>query len=292
MSVKLQTKALYNLLRFNYIEDPKLSVQKWQVEDLRTFTTDDLFKNLKKFKIILNIDDFKSLAFNFDSPESFAMKITEKFEKVAEKDKIFLLIFELWRRLLPDRQTFSVFCDELDNMILQYDQNILDNDEQIQDFLAILQEILETNVDTGLSIREVYDFFISYLAHNFEAFLFDYIHLCIFTVYFTMYHSLARVERSSPQNVQIHDQEGGIGRMLSFASARQYCLHPAGLVPWAAEHFAKHLAYTFCWSGRRTSCGSNGGHLEEPSPSLKLHVSVQRFTIKKMRIVTAVSNTR
>ena len=175
MSVKLQTKALYNLLRFNYLEDPKLSVQKWQVEDLRAFTTDDLFKNLKKNKIILSIDDFKSLACNFDSPESFANKITENLEKVAEKDKVFLLIFELWRRLLPERQTFSIFCDEFDHMILQYDQNILDNDEQIQDFLAILQEILETNVDTGLSVKEVYDFFVSYLAHNFEAFLFDYI---------------------------------------------------------------------------------------------------------------------
>ncbi len=49
----IERRALYNLLRMNWINEPTLPVESWQVEDYRALSLPDLFGRLKDFNIQL-----------------------------------------------------------------------------------------------------------------------------------------------------------------------------------------------------------------------------------------------
>ena len=91
------------------------------------------------------------------------------------QDQIYLLIFELWRRLLPEKPCLSVFCNELDHQIHQYDKGHSDRVESIQDALANLQVILDENTDEGANPVSVFDSISACCANDIESFLYDFI---------------------------------------------------------------------------------------------------------------------
>jgi hypothetical protein len=172
--MQLQTKALYNLIRFTAFHNPSFKAKKWQIEDLRNVTEINLFKKLAKFEVNLDKNSFINYAKEVDSPEELLEVLA--FEKDEEiKDQIYLIIFELYRRFLIDKKCLCVFCDELDNRIFLYDINELKNDELIQDGLANLKTILDDNVDMGISHEKAFNNLLEYFAHDLESFLHDYI---------------------------------------------------------------------------------------------------------------------
>ncbi len=173
--MKFHTKALYNLLRLNSLDDPSISVEEWQIKDLRTLSLDELFLQLNNLNIPLDKHAFIQYANSCESPEGMTDVILAEIEEPSLYDKVYLLVFEIWRRLVPEKQTLSIFCDELDNRIYQYDQGILDNDEIIQDSLANLMEILDENADLGVEPKEIFNSLTEYCAHDLEGFLYDYI---------------------------------------------------------------------------------------------------------------------
>jgi hypothetical protein len=172
--MKFHTKALYNLLRLNSLEDPSIDVEKWQIEDLRSATLDEIFSKLNDLNIQFDRHTFTLYANNLESPEIMTELILTEADKIELYDRVYLLIFELWRRLLPEKQTLAIFCDELDHRIYQYDHYILDNDEIIQDVLANLIDILNENADFGVGPKDIFKGLIEYSAHDIEAFLYDY----------------------------------------------------------------------------------------------------------------------
>lgn len=169
--MKLQTKAIYNLLRLNP-QDPS-EVEPWAIEDLRNVSLEILFQRLAPLGVVLDKRAFCAFAEECDTPEELTELLGEGAFK--EYDQIYLLLFELWRRILPERQSLSIFCDELDYRIFCYDQGLLESDELIQDALANLQEILEENFDKGEKPAVIFEAVSEYCAHDLEEFLYEYI---------------------------------------------------------------------------------------------------------------------
>ncbi|MDP1608749.1 MAG: hypothetical protein Q8L98_05500 [Chlamydiales bacterium] len=173
--MKLQTKAIYNLLRLNPQEASQADVKPWALEDLRQVALESLFQRLANLGVSLQKPTFVSFAEECDTPEELVELLVEEGISPEHYDQMYLLIFELWRRILPEKQSLSIFCDELDHRIFQYDQELLDSDESIQDILANLQDILEENVDEGEDPIRVFSLIGEYCAHDIEGFLYDYI---------------------------------------------------------------------------------------------------------------------
>lgn len=171
----LQTKAIYNLMRLNAAEDPTLKPESWAIEDLRKIPQQKLFARLVKAGIQLGEGTFLQYAEQCDTPEELADLLLPEEAEDKQWDSLYLVIFEVWRRLLPNKQSLSIFCDELDFQIALYDQGKLENDEPIQDGLANLLEILDENADAGGNPQDIFKAVSDYCAYDLESFLHDYI---------------------------------------------------------------------------------------------------------------------
>lgn len=173
--MQLQTKALYNLIRLNTLDDQHLECEPWQKEDLRTFSDEQLFSKLKLLGLSIDVDNFHRFSDVCDTPEELTECLVTDSENDVLHDQLYLIIFELWRRFYHEKQSLSIFCDELDHRIFLYDKKELENDELIQDALASLEEILDENVDEGEDPKKVFENFCQYCAHDIPDFLYDYI---------------------------------------------------------------------------------------------------------------------
>jgi hypothetical protein len=173
--MRLHTKALYNLLRYNYLDDPSIFCEAWQVEDLRALGMEELFLRLSNFGVSLDKRHFILYAEDCDNPEDLAECLIVDKNSAVKQDQIYLLIFELWRRLLPEKLSLSVFCDELDRRIYLYDKGTLESSELLEDAVANLLDILDENIDEGSAPKEVFLSVSGYCAHDLESFLYDYI---------------------------------------------------------------------------------------------------------------------
>src|ERR1700691_81201 len=173
--MELKGKALFNLLRMSWIENRNSDVKQWQVEDLRDLSIEDLFSRLKKLGLILNEESFYLYAENCDSPEELADCVWFEEDDLEGHDIAYLLLFEMWRRLLPGKLCLSVFCDELDQLIELYDQGGLDKEEPLQNALSILEDILDDAYDEEEGDPQlIFDEIAGYCAHDLESFIFDY----------------------------------------------------------------------------------------------------------------------
>lgn len=156
--------------------DPTLEVEPWQVEDYRNLPLDTIFERIEEKNIHLNKETFLVFAENVDTPEELTDEFLDDSSfDVKSQDQFYLLIFELWRRLLPEKPCLSVFCDELDYQIHLYDRGQLDNAEGIQDVLANLQVVLDENTDGGADPVEVFETLNAGCANDVESFLYDFI---------------------------------------------------------------------------------------------------------------------
>jgi len=170
--MRLQTKALYNLLRRNWLTDPSAAVERWQVEDYREFSTHELFHELEVLGLSLTEENFLIYAENYDNPEKLTDFIWTQTE---HKDHAYLLIFELWRRLVPEKQSLSIFCDELDYRIELYEKESSSQEGAMENMMLRLEEVLNENTDEGGEPKTIFQTLSLYCAHDIETFLYDYI---------------------------------------------------------------------------------------------------------------------
>lgn len=174
--MEINRRALYNSLRMNWILNPKLKVEAWQVEDYRAMPTDQLFERLEDMDIRLDKISFAAFADTVDNPEDLTESLShDSSDEMAVQDQIYLIVFELWRRLLPEKPCLSVLCDEIDHQIHVYDQGQTETGEEIADALANLQVILDENTDEGADPHEAFDCINSGCANDIESFLHDFI---------------------------------------------------------------------------------------------------------------------
>jgi len=168
-----QGRALYNLLQMNLKQNPSMEVEKWQVENYRAYSQEELFKGLEDMEVFLSEDNFLLYVDECDSPEDLAdcLYLEGDFQK---HEKIFLIVFELWRRLAPHKQSLSLFVDEFDHLIELYEEGKSDSEDDLQAALSSFQMILDDNVDEGGEPKEGYHFFSEFSCHDLEVFLYEY----------------------------------------------------------------------------------------------------------------------
>ncbi len=157
-------KPLYNLLLLS-----------GKGEDFRQLSMEALFDRLLKKGVSLDKARFLGFAAECDTPEDLAELLLAEHVGEDEYDPLYLVLFELWRRLVPEKQSLSIFGDELDHRIALYHQGELEIDEPIQDALANLLEVLEENTDLGAKPEEVFGVISQFSAHHLEEFLYEYI---------------------------------------------------------------------------------------------------------------------
>jgi hypothetical protein len=173
--MELKGKALYNLLRISWLEDKSLKVEPWQVEDLREVKTEKLLSDLAHLGVVLDENSFPFYAESCESPEDLVEVLFVEDEDLEKQERAYLILFELWRRWLPEKLSLSIFCDELDALIEEHDAGNLENEEDLQKALLGLEDILDNAADQEGSSREVFEEVALYCAHDLEAFIFDII---------------------------------------------------------------------------------------------------------------------
>lgn len=174
--MELERRALYNALRMNWLLDPSTEVEPWQVEDYRVMSFEMIFDRLKEKGITLDRAHFVAMAEDHLTPEELTEELLDETDADAkEQDQIYLLVFELWRRLVPEKPCLSVFCDELDYQIHLYDKGQVSSVESIQDVLANLEVILDENADEGADPVVIFESICSGCANDIETFLYDFI---------------------------------------------------------------------------------------------------------------------
>jgi hypothetical protein len=174
--MQLERRALYNLLRMNWQLDPTLEVEDWQIQDYRDLPTDHLFDRLRNFMIDIDRAHFIAIADNCDAVEDLIDYLIGDLNfTTKQEDQIYLLVFELWRRLVPEKPSLSIFCDEIDYQINLFDHGKVKNFEALQDAIANLQSVLDENVDEGAPPHDVFESVSACCAHDIETFLYDFI---------------------------------------------------------------------------------------------------------------------
>lgn len=172
----IERRALYNLLRMNWLNEPTFSVEAWQVEDYRSLPLQTLFNRLEPFNFHLDRVSFIAYADECDSPEDLTDHlIAERHLSATQEDEIYLIVFELWRRMMSEKPSLSIICNELDYQIHLYDQQQLENPLSLQDALAHFVHILDENADQGIPPQDVLKMISTYCANDIETFLYDFI---------------------------------------------------------------------------------------------------------------------
>ena len=174
--MEAERRALYTSLRMNWQLDPSLAVEPWQVEDYRSLPLDKIFERLRLQDVHLDKNTFIQFADSFESPEELSEHLLDDADvDYATHDQIYLLVFELWRRLLPEKPCLTIFCDELDHQINNYDSGKTIDLEAIQDVLAQLQVVLDENTDQGIDPVVAFETISVGCANDLESFLYDFI---------------------------------------------------------------------------------------------------------------------
>ena len=169
--MEFQGRALYNFLQIRQQEDPSQAVEPWQLLDYRSMSEKELFHHLP---IALSKEAFILYADSCETPEELLECLWIDEENLEGQEKAYLVIFEMWRRFLPNKQSLSIFCDELDDLIARFDLGE-DIEEKAHTLLDDLENILHTNMQQGLAPKQVFSLISQYTAHDIATFLFDYI---------------------------------------------------------------------------------------------------------------------
>jgi len=172
----IEKRALYNSLRMNWLIDPSIEVDDWQVENYREMSIPLILSKLSEYRLNFTKESFSSVAEGYDTPEELTDSLIDNDQATPEiEDRIYLLVFELWRHIETDKPCLSVFCDELDHQIFLYDRHQNQKVEDIQDVLANLQVILNENADQGVAPMDILHSVNKGCANDIETFLYDFI---------------------------------------------------------------------------------------------------------------------
>ncbi len=164
-------RAYYNILILNKLREGKFTDAKWDCLDYRQMALSEIFFSLEKLGIYFTTDSFVSFCIEIDTPEELVDKLI--YENGEGKRKIYLLVFELWRRLLPEKKTVSIVCDELDHTIAIYEDH--QADAKLYEGLLAVLEILHRNAQFSDAPRELFKRLTLYIAHDLENVISTYI---------------------------------------------------------------------------------------------------------------------
>lgn len=173
-------RSLYNMMRINAQENEASEYKNWEIRDYRSMTVETIFEELETLGVYLEEESFKVSSDECDTPEELAECFFEEDLSREQKIRIYLLIFELWRRLNIERQTLSIFCDELDHVIEAYEENQAGSEERLVSMLSDLENILDQSVDHHKDPPEkIFEAVKQFCCHDLEVFIYDFISIMI-----------------------------------------------------------------------------------------------------------------
>jgi len=171
--MNLLGKARHNLLLINASKDPDLHLEPWRYQDLDALSEERLIFSLKNLGIVMTRSEWVEKIQLMETPEDLFLSLLGSEGKDAEQ--IYLLIFSLWKKLIPTKITLSIFCDNLDHLISLYEKEREQYEEKIEETLADLLDILDTNLDAGGKPKNIFETVGGYLAYDLENFIYDYL---------------------------------------------------------------------------------------------------------------------
>ena len=174
----LEKRALYNLIQMTHEGDPNLKVANWQTQNYRLLTVEDLFQKLQNFNIHLDKHSFQAYSEEADSPEELTELLTLGSQISVEiEDQIYLLVFEIWRKILPEKPAISIICNELDYEIYLHDTlpTPKQNSKKLQNAIINFAKLLQTNADHGHFYKDSFEKIDLYFANDVEGFLYDFV---------------------------------------------------------------------------------------------------------------------
>lgn len=176
-SGRIGRRALYHLLKNHRIRGwEEGALQPWQIEDYRSVSTENLFERLQNLHISVDYSHFKMYAEAAETPEEFTdILLADKNPSMELYDQVYLVLFELWRRLLPEKVSLSIFCDRMDHWIDQYDQDTLESTKEVADVLDELAKLIEEQMDMGVAAEEAFHWVEEECANDIEGFLYDFL---------------------------------------------------------------------------------------------------------------------
>jgi hypothetical protein len=163
-------RGFYNTLLFS----SSGSKETWQIENYHALPTTTLLERLKTLGIPLDPKLLEQYMQTAQSPEDLTDILCPEDEGHPTHEQSYLIIFELWRRLFPQKETLSIFCDKLDHLIFDYEQDKPVADDIVK-ALNDLLKLFENSSSEGLSHKEAYQTFSSYLAQDLETFIYDFL---------------------------------------------------------------------------------------------------------------------
>lgn len=170
--MEFKGRSLYNCLRSSVSEeDVEVKKKPWRLWDYTQFSLEQLFSMVAKEGILLPKEHFIFYGESCDSPEELLECLWVHDGNVDGQERVYLLFFELWKRLVPEKRCLSIFFDELDTVISLFDLGHLLEEERMRNLLAELEDILQEGAQSNTSSSELF----SYSAHDVEEFLYDYI---------------------------------------------------------------------------------------------------------------------
>ena len=173
--MRFRGRSLYNSLQISAREEDALDVEPWQILDYRQVADSYLYQRLAALQISVTEQHFLLYAANSDGPEELLDCLWwQEEEGSSEQEEAYLLIFELWRRLLPTRRSVSIFFDDIDFAIAQFDEEEASSEELVE-LLFELEEILRQGREQGMDPQQVFSMLAEYAAQDVEQFLYDYI---------------------------------------------------------------------------------------------------------------------
>ncbi len=176
MNNQIERRALYTLLRMNWLQDSSMSAEQWQIEDYSSIPTSTLFDRLNAFQIQLDSASLHAYAEECDSPEDYVDFLTaDRPFSHEEEDQIYLIVFELWQRFLSEKLCLSTLCYQIDLQISLFNQGNLYNARLLQDLLSQMIQILKNSSDEGINPEEAFSSVSRYFANELSTFLYDYI---------------------------------------------------------------------------------------------------------------------
>jgi hypothetical protein len=164
-------RAYYNLLWLENLRGNNIPAHHWERINYRTICLESLFSMLKNLNQYLDKDSFLKISSETDSPEEFIERLDILDKEL--KRRCYLIVFELWRRLVKEKKSVSIICDELDKVVADYENK--KDDTKLLDILMVVAEVLERNNIYQLKKEEIFERLSFFIAHDLENVIYTYI---------------------------------------------------------------------------------------------------------------------
>lgn len=168
-------RSLYNYLQHEKTKDFS-DVESWQIHNYRNESTESLLELLHDLSLPLNMSAIDAYIESVDSPEELLECLVLDSADSKYRAKVYLVIFELYRRSSISDHSFSTFADECDMCIYGYEHDTVSQQDIIPlllEFHLLLDDAFDSP-DQEMSKQDLFEETSHYFAHDIESFLFDF----------------------------------------------------------------------------------------------------------------------